>query len=488
MKQVGLNKNMGKDILTLSFSKMIVVLISMIIAMLLSRFLTLNEYGTYSQLIIIVNLSITIFTLGLPNSINFFLAKTDNAQEQRQFLSIYYTLSTVLSILTGLILVLTAPIMIRYFDNPLLSSFIYILAILPWTKLILTSIENVLIVYNKTDVLIYFRIINSIFLIFAVILVKLIGLDFSTYMMIYIIIEIIFTLIAYLIVNNIAYHLKVSIDKASVKTILKFSFPIGLASIVGILTKEFDKLMIGGFYDTEKLAIYTNAARELPVTVISASITAILMPQLVRLLSKKENVKAIELWGTATSLSYLFICYFAIGIFVFAPDVMTLLYSSKYQTGVSIFRIYSLVLLFRCTYFGMILNSVGKNKFILYSSVITFISNVILNFIFYYLFGFSGPAIATLIATFISAGGQLLWTSRILSIPFKQILPWKDILNITLQNIILGIIFAFIKNAIQLDSHIGQIPESIVLGLIWGVIYIAINYKCIIKKYKKLNK
>jgi len=69
----------------------------MITAMLLSRFRTLEEYGTYSQLLMVINIATTFFMLGLPNSINFFLARAENNNERQKFLSVYYTLSTVLS-------------------------------------------------------------------------------------------------------------------------------------------------------------------------------------------------------------------------------------------------------------------------------------------------------------------------------------------------------------------------------------------------------
>lgn len=80
------------DALKLTISKMIILVLSMIAAMLLSRFRTLEEYGTYSQLLLVINLVTSIIMLGLPNSINYFLARAETEESRQKFLSIYYTL------------------------------------------------------------------------------------------------------------------------------------------------------------------------------------------------------------------------------------------------------------------------------------------------------------------------------------------------------------------------------------------------------------
>ena len=151
--------------------------------------------------------------------------------------------------------------------------------------------------------------------------------------------------------------------------------------------------MVGAFYSTDQLAIYTNASKEMPVTIIASSLTAVLMPKLVRLLKNGKNNEVVKLWGETIILSYVFICFFTAFLFVFAPQIMEVLYSEKYLPGVNIFRIYSIVLLLRVTYFGMVLNSIGKTKMIFYCSIASLLLNVVFNFLFLYLFGMSGPAI-----------------------------------------------------------------------------------------------
>jgi O-antigen/teichoic acid export membrane protein len=303
----------------------------------------------------------------------------------------------------------------------------------------------------------------------------------------YVAMQIVITLFIYFTANQLVGGIYPSINYPLLKKILKFSIPLGLATIVGTISIELDKLMIGFFYDTETMAIYANASREIPVTIISSSITAVLMPHLVRMLHENKKDDAVLLWKDATSLSYTFICFFASALFVFAPEVITLLYSVKYLPGVPVFRIYNIVLLLRCTYFGMILNSLGKTKFIFYSSVASLVLNLALNYVFYLMFGLIGPAIATLVSIFAVNFFQLIATSRNLKIIFRKIFPWKILFKITIINALLGICVYFIKLNFHIEKITGEILESIIIGSLWTLIYGIIMSKSIQNFWMRLR-
>ena len=206
-----MRRSIASDALKLTISKLITMAIALVNAMLLSRFRTLEEYGTYSQLLLIINLATTFFMLGLPNSINYFLAREDTKEGKQKFLSVYYSLSTILSILTGLILVLSAPILIRYFDNPLLKNYVYFLAIFPWTKIIMSSIEHVLIIYNKAKYIMVYKISNSIAVVAIIIFVQFLKMAFPLYIMLYLIVESIFAVVVYILVKKLSQRLYFSL-------------------------------------------------------------------------------------------------------------------------------------------------------------------------------------------------------------------------------------------------------------------------------------
>lgn len=481
------NSGLGGDVVRLTASKMIVMFISLVSGMLLSRFRTVEEYGTYSQITMVITLATTIFMMGLPNSLNYFLARADTEQERGRFLSVYYTFCSVLSIVEGLFLVLIVPILVDYFDNPLIKDFLFFIAVFPWTKIIMSSIENFLVVYKKSNLIMAYRWLNSSALLLIIIIVKIFSWTFNIYMLLYVLVECLFTLWVYYIVKKNTDFFKVLTDFRLIKKILVFSVPIGLASMVGTLNAELDKFVIGGLMNTEKMAVYTIAAREMPVTIISASITAVLLPPMARMLKNNEIDSAKKLWSDSTWLSFTIMCFIAFVLIVFAPEIITILYSEKYITAVPVFRVYSLTLLFRCTYFGMVLNSSGKTKFVLYSSICTLISNLVLNYSLFYIFGFIGPAIATFISVGIMVLAQLFWSSKILKVKLSKLFEWRSFGVSLLINAILSIIVFCLKEVIPLEKYIGEIFESIILGVFWVGAFLALQFTKLKNKWYALK-
>lgn len=487
MRTKGTSTTLGADAVRLTASKMITLIISMLTVMLLSRFRTFEEYGTYSQLLLVLNLFTTLLMLGLPNSINYFLARTDSQEEKQRFLSVYYTLSTLLSVIIGLTLVLAIPLIEKYFHNEKIGKYYYFLAFYPWASIVSASIENVLVVYKRTRFLMQYRVIHSLAMLLSVLIVQWLGLGFSDYMISFVAINAFFAVTVYIISSRLSGGIKALIDRELIKQLFAFSIPIGLATVVGTLNAEIDKLLIGYLMDTEQLAIYTNAAKELPIAFVASSITAVLLPQLTRMVKKEQGKEAVKLWGYATELSLIVICLIVAGVVTFAKEAMTILYSDKYLPGLSVFRVYNLVLLLRVTYFGIVLNAYGKTKKIFYCSLLSLGLNVVLNPLFFWLFGMIGPAVATFISMLVVLLLQLRMTAKTVGISFCEVFPWKKLLSILLINALFAVVFYVIKRILPLDIFAGEITEALVLGAIWCFVYMLFMKKHMVLAWHNLN-
>lgn len=478
----------GSNAVKLTAAKFITLAIGMVSSMLLSRFRSLTEYGTYSQMMMAVSLATSLIMLGLPNSISYFLSKTKDPDERADFLSVYYTLSTALSILVGVVLVAITPLLEMYFKNELIRTFWYFMATYPWTKVIMSGTENLLIAYNKSNTLTVFKVLNSVLLLAIILIIQVLGGTFTQYIILFLAVEAAFTLWTYFIAKQNAKKLRFSLDKNLIKTIFAFSLPIGFASVVGTINIELDKLVITSMFSTEELAIYSNASKELPVSIISTSITAVLLPQVVRLMHDSKKEEAVNLWKSATTISFAIISFIAAACFVFAPEVIEVMYSAKYLPGVSVFRVYCVVLLCRCTYFGLMLNATGKTKFILYSSIGTLLLNCSLNYLFYLIMGFTGPAVATFITTAVMAVIQLLYTSKRIKVPFYSIFPWKNCALLILFNGLCGAAIYFVKSAIEGRWEINSILLAVALGIVWFAFFALTMFKPLKKQWTFLNK
>lgn len=481
------NNSIGKSAIHLTSAKVLTTLLALVSSMLLSRFRTVEEYGTYSQMIITITLATSLFMLGLPNSTNYFLALAETKEERHHFLSVYYSFSTILCMMIGAVLVAALPLIEGYFKNDTIHHFAFFLAIYPWAHISIVSVSNVMVVYGKTVKLMAINIATTAVSLLSVLLIRILNLTFTDYIIAFLAGNVLIAVWIYWIVNHLDGRLSFSMDRKWIRKILAYSIPIGLASVVGTFTVEIDKLMIGHLVDTEGLAYYSNAGKELPLAIVSSALTAVLLPQMARKLKANDADGAVALWGEAVKLSYMIICFFAAACVAFAPQVMTFLYSEKYLPGVSVFRVYSLVLLLRCTYFGMALSSSGKTKLILWSSIASLVLNIILNYLLYLLLGFIGPAVASFLSIFLVNLAQLLFSGKLLGISFPRIFPWKSLGKITAINAIWAMAAYGVVQITKLGTSTRDVAICIGIGLVFTVLYAFFMKNPALSIWRKLN-
>ena len=471
----------------LTVSKMDNLLITMATSMLLARFRSLEEYGTFSELSLVLNLLTTFCLLGIPNAINYFLPRVDSDKERENFLNTFFSLNTVLSIVAGVVMAAAMPLMVWYFKNQGIYGFYYFAVIMPWAKITIQERSNLLVASHKTKTLIVHTFLNSIFLLGIILFTQLIHQDFQFYMYLYVGVELLFGILVYWEVSRLAGKLRFHIDKTLCKQILVFSVPIGLSDMVSTISREVDKLMIGGFLDTESLAIYTNAAREISLTVISTSFIAVLMPKLSRMVKEKRIEEAVDAWKDTTSFTYIFMCFGVAALVTFAPQVMTILYSAKYLPGTGVFRIYALILLWRTAYFGTMLSLHGETKKILACSISSMLLNVVFNYVLYKLMGFTGPAWSTFLSIGIVNILQLKFSSKITGIPISRLFPWFDLLKISCVNAACGFAIYFGMKAFSIGTDTKGCIIAVIIGAIWMALYLGVIMRKRIKRQWRNN-
>ena len=471
----------------LTVSKMVNLIITMATSMLLSRFRSLEEYGTFSELSLVLNLLTTFCLLGIPNAINYFLPRVDSDTEREKFLNTFFSLNTIFSVIAGVVMVAAMPIMVWYFKNHGIYGFYYFAIIMPWAKITIQERANLLVASHKTKTLVIQTLLNSIFLLGIIVLTQLIHQSFQFYMYLYVIVEVLFGVLVYIEAAKISGKIRFHIDKVLCKQILAFAIPIGLSDMVSTISREVDKLMIGGFLDTESLAIYTNAAKEISLTVISTSFIAVLMPKLSKMVKEERIDEAVETWKDTTSFTYIFMCFGVAALVTFAPQVMTILYSEKYLPGTGVFRIYALILLWRTAYFGTMLSLHGKTKKILFCSIFSMAINIVLNYALYKLIGFSGPAWSTFFSIGIVNILQLKFTSNIIGISISKLFPWLDLLKISLINALFGILIFLSMKVFRIGTDVKGCIITIVVGAIWMTLYFGVIMRKRIKRQWKNN-
>ena len=117
-------------------------------------------------------------------------------------------------------------------------------------------------------------------------------------------------------------------------------------------------------------------------------------------------------------------------ILVMAPEIMRVLFSTKYENSAYPFRVYALMLPVRATTFGAVLLATNRTKIVTLGSLLNLFANGVLSVLFVYLIGPMGAAWATVLSVI---GLALFYSSIIrgyLQFHGKSMLPWKNIVQL----------------------------------------------------------
>lgn len=410
-----MKKNIASDSIILSIVRAITICTSLIQTMILSRIMSLSEYGTYSGLLIVISVVTTFSNLGLNNAINYFYNKYENNEEKKKYINIIFSITIIAGLIGAIITFLFKNSIANYYENPIIASLIIYIIFRPLFANIISLYQSLYISVGRAKVIAIRNLLIAIIQTICVPLSFYIVKDINIMLVVQLILDIV--QLIYFGFDFFKRELRINpfkFDIPIVKEILKYSIPMGLALMMGTLFKESDKLVIAKLMDTETLAMYTNMSKQLPFEFIALAFTSVVTPEIVKLYYTDKKNEVTKLWSNYMKFGYISTWILCAGAIVCAKELLLFLYSDKYIAGLNIFIIYLIVEMFRFTYFGIILSATGHTKYILNSSIISFVTNVILNIIFYKIFGIIGPAIASLICVITMGGFQLIKSCKIL--------------------------------------------------------------------------
>ena len=437
--------------------------IMLILAMILSRYLPVADYGSYQQLFMIYTILVTVVSLGLPASIHYFIAKADSKEEEKACITQTYIILLGMSLITSVLFFFLSGLVSKGFHNPELNGLIKIYI---WFFFFLTPIQfinQLLVVLDKTKQLAIYRNVFAVLRLVSVAVPVLLKTNLTT-----IIISLVFfSFIQFVYTTVIIFKpytdVKLCWSKSLLKTQTTYSIYIGLASILDIITKQLDQLIISFFFLSGTFAIYANGARELPfIALITSPVMAVLTPTFVRLYKEKKNKEILQIWHESARKIALILFPITAFLILFAKECMIILFSSKYAQSALIFQIYLLTTPLRIVTYGSIMMAMNKTKLIFRASIFALILDTILNLLFIQRFGIIGPAISTVLVLYFLAGYYLINIKNGLKIKYAQVMPWKKIFKLIVISILPLIIILPIKLLVM---------PTLVKFILGGIIY-----------------
>lgn len=195
------------------------------------------------------------------------------------------------------------------------------------------------------------------------------------------------------------------------KRLLYFSMPLLFSGMVGVISGNIDKFMIGYLMDSTQVGIYRIARQFAALTTLAyASLHTTISPVIAELYHNHKTDELKELYVVSTKWVSVFnMLLFGI-LLLLAPDLMRSV-GPEFVAGSTALIIIGA---------GLIVNAMtgtadsinimtGHPRYSLYTKIVVLGSNIIFNYLLIPRYGIVGAAVATMIATILSNSMNLMF-------------------------------------------------------------------------------
>ena len=241
--------------------------------------------------------------------------------------------------------------------------------------------------------------------------------------------------------------------------LVRYSIQIGLNDAVGSLSRSVDRVVVFLSFSASAFGIYHIGAIEIPINLVLGAVITVLIPEISKKYVEGDLTGIAILWKQAVGgLALLVIPLFCF-LFTFANDIITLYVPGSYSDSQWVFRIFLLILPLRCAIYNPLLVGIGKAHWAMWGGVGDLLMNLILSVGFVYAFNLYipawallGPAIATVISTYLQIALLVLFIGRHLKWRVRDLLPWQRFLRIGFLSAAVSLITIEIVHLIDLPE------------------------------------
>lgn len=463
------------DSLALAAVKIMTMMVSIVSTMILSRMLDLTSYGTYSTGNLIINTSTSLAALGLLDAVNYYYNSKKDLRES------YINTVFAIVVFNGLVIAFAITVFGKaiqnYFHNNLLSTIYIYIMFRPLLANIGLGFQNLQVSIGKAKVVAIRNAFISFAKLFSVIITAFLTKNIQTIFAIMLFVETISLVFYYKVLKQNKIVIKpYKLNIHLLKEILIYCIPMGIYIQTNSLSRDLDKYVIGFYESTDKLAIYANAATKLPFDVISGTLLTVLIPILTRCIAKNDLENSVKLFRANIKIGYTVTFVIGTTVLALAEPAVLFLYGKKYLAGKTIFMLYVLVDMMNFISFSIVLGAKGKTKILMMVSSIGLVINLVINYSFYNLFGYTGPAIATVLMTFALNFTLLFMSSSVLKTSILHMFDWKHLFTVICEMVVLGIFINKISIILK-DYGINYFWILVILGSISVLIGVVLNLR-----------
>lgn len=396
--------------------------LTMTIPLVLVRALSPESFGTYKQVFLVFSTLWTVLQLGLAESLYYFFPEEPHAR--RAYVG--HTL-LVLGVAGGVAcaaLWAGRELLASALHNPNLASYTPLIGLYLWLMLPSCLLESVMIIERRAGLAALTTAALEAVKMAAVVGPALMGAG---------IMGILWGSIAHAALRLAVMGGYLSrtgwpacrLSWRAVGRHWAYAAPLGISAVVAIVQFSTDQYAVSAAYGAAVFAVYAVGLFQIPIVELVGTVTAsTFMVELARLRGGERRA-AVELWHRVTTqlAAVCFpVCAFAV---VWAPELISVLFTDAYAASVPIFRVAACAALLAPLLTDAVLRVYGDTAWILRVNVIKLLLTVILVPAAVAWSSLAGVALAGVLLASIGKGLMLTRVAHRLSVDAARLLPWS---------------------------------------------------------------
>lgn len=385
----------------------------LIIQIILARILLPEEYGLIGLLSIFITVSDVFILQGLTTA----LIREKDA-DNRDYSSVFFA-NIVLSLVLYMVLYVIAPIVSRFYDEPLLVDLMRVLSLNVIIGAI-PAVHNAILARNLDFKKSFYRnILNT--LTQGVVGILLACEGFGAWSMVFS--KLSGTLVgAIVLCISVKWGPKKIFDFKRIKHLFGYSSKVLATNLLNTIFNNIHSLIIGRYFTTADVGYYQRGQQtpQVLMSSIDGSMSEVLYPSFAKIQSDTDKLKKAVRYSVCTSMYVVLPVLF--GLYTIAEPLTLLILTEKWLPSVPFMKLSCIVCMFwPLTHRSHAINALGRSDITLRISIIgkglTIISIVVC-----IQFGIYALLLGTIVASVISVFVESYYVKKILGYSFSELL------------------------------------------------------------------
>jgi O-antigen/teichoic acid export membrane protein len=468
------HQSIKNQVLSLGAARLIDYAMQFVLPMVLARVFAPAEYGQYMLLWLVVNTTLIVTTLNMPQSLFYVLPHSRSEAEKTRNSLNTLTFLAATGFLAAVAVNPWFPLLPERFVSLKQHAWVMPVFVFLWTvSQLLDSLPTVeerirwqcwaiiglsgLRAVLLAGVAWFFRDMDLVFL--GLVLFACIKL-------------------LMLITYFFAYHpvRNWGLDRTLLWAQLSYSVPFGIGAALFLLRNQGDQWVAAYLFPAAEYSLFVIGMYLGPfLTLIRESINSAVMPKLNRSHAEGNLGALLELSRNTNTHTALILFPLLIWFFIFSADIIEVIFSATYRDAAAVMRIFILSYLTQTFEANNLFRIVDGGRYSIYLSLILLVPAVAVSYWGGITLGLWGVALGALVVTYSGETLKLRYVAQQLALPVTDIVDWSTWLILLAASLIAGFC-AF--QIMEIFDHGIQWP---LLRCALGAVVIAISYFLIIR-------